>query len=1417
MILKAIIFLCVIFSLSETLSIRSAEYEKFLENPRYQNYDELTNLFKKLESEHPDLVKLRSVGKSVRNRDLWALEINSNVQNRTLLTPMFKYVANMHGDEAIGRQLMIYLALYLIHNYGTNDRVTRLVNSTDIYLMPSMNPDGYENSEEGRCESKKQYVGRENENSVDLNRDFPDQFDATKAGTILSGRQPETIAMMTWIISRPFVLSGNLHGGAVVASYPYDDSNSGRRCCVESRSPDNNIFKTLALNYAQSNPVMKKGNACKDDTFDQGITNGAFWYEVRGGMQDFNYVHSNCFEVTFELSCCKFPLAKTLPQEWANNKEALLTFMESTHWGVKGLVRNENGDAVLDADVVVVGITHNVTTSNRGEYWRLLLPGRYQMYAVAFGYQPSETLNVTVEEGKTVIQHFELKLHTPQSDNYMSPDTVNSTSDKYGFMIPDDKIFKHHHYDEMIKFMESYNNTYSSFTRMHSIGKTVQGRDLMVFVIGNTPDHHVAGKPDFKYIANIHGNEVVGRELLLYLIKYICERYGADERITKLVNTTRIHILPSMNPDGYEIAKEGDGSSLVGRNNANDFDLNRNFPDQYGENQYNRDPQPETKAVMNWVLSEPFVLSANLHNGALVANYPFDDTPNNTALENVSPDDKLFKHLASTYANAHKTMHNGVACPMFPNETFTGGITNGAKWYSITGGMQDWNYLVAGCMEVTLEIGCYKYPHAKDMPQYWLDNKEALLSYMEEVHKGVSGYVTSTIGNPIEHAEIIVEGIDHVVKSSKFGDYWRLLLPGKYNLTVAARGYESYTSEIVVPESGYVQYNATLMKDDPSHWASGYDFGILENQFQPKYHTSQEINEILAGMENRYPEVASFQGGDNLISISIHSLKISKEVEDYNENKFHVAVVGNLFATQPIGRELNVYLARHLLEGNRFHDVLIEKILSNAVIHIIPVVDKAFEKIWGVYDRESLGVTKPDKFLCNDISADFRQVGEQLLNFKGRDSNNQDTKSVANAFKHFLLEEKVDLVLNIEGGSSGLLYPTTQDQVQIYKSLANQYTSSLKVPRNCISTNKGTDALLTEFLYHEYGIPMLTAKVSCCDYPFIANIPFVWRDSLEPLMRVLSSTLTGVKGVVENKGGEPMRNASIKVAGVSQFYEVSKNNATFKMILPKGNYTLEVSCHGYEPQNISVSVADQNITVLKVVLETLKQLAANQQATESANKEILDVHLDESLHQPFTGNVATGIRGYVSDYSNHPVVKAKITIPEKNLTVSVDESGKYGIPLPAGNYTVRFDALGFYPDVKLVGISAASNLPTVVMVKLKVNSTFYGIPRLAFVFILGFVGIVILMLGLACYKSCKRKNDYGPISQHSFYEDFKYDLRDESKEDEIFRTPLKKPILRPYYDEDEESEAEEEVQDKRYSLDDNYVDTDDEVVLLQHP
>lgn len=52
---------------------------------------------------------------------------------------------------------------------------------------------------------------------------------------------------------------------------------------------------------------------------------------------------------------------------------------------------------------------------------------------------------------------------------------------------------------------------------------------------------------------------------------------------------------------------------------------------------------------------------------------------------------------------------------------------------SAVGGMQDWNYLNSNCFEITLELGCFKYPFTKDLPSYWDANKYALLVFMAQV------------------------------------------------------------------------------------------------------------------------------------------------------------------------------------------------------------------------------------------------------------------------------------------------------------------------------------------------------------------------------------------------------------------------------------------------------------------------------------------------------------------------------------------------------------------------------------------------------------------------------------------------------------------------------------------------------------
>lgn len=119
------------------------EDESFLQLPHYTSQEQLEDLFARLAKAYPEQARVHSIGRSLEGRNLLALQISRNARQRPLLTPPVKYIANMHGDETVGRQLLVYLAQYLLGNYERSLEIGQLVNTTDIFLMPTMNPDGY--------------------------------------------------------------------------------------------------------------------------------------------------------------------------------------------------------------------------------------------------------------------------------------------------------------------------------------------------------------------------------------------------------------------------------------------------------------------------------------------------------------------------------------------------------------------------------------------------------------------------------------------------------------------------------------------------------------------------------------------------------------------------------------------------------------------------------------------------------------------------------------------------------------------------------------------------------------------------------------------------------------------------------------------------------------------------------------------------------------------------------------------------------------------------------------------------------------------------------------------------------------------------------------------------------------------------
>ncbi|XP_076250151.1 carboxypeptidase D isoform X1 [Rhynchophorus ferrugineus] len=471
---------------------------------------------------------------------------------------------------------------------------------------------------------------------------------------------------------------------------------------------------------------------------------------------------------------------------------------------------------------------------------------------------PSESSNVLNEDQNnlrrisTDVNLDSLPLGNTDYRNYGSRDfqidPTLSSDQKYGEPYTID--YQYHNYERMTKFLRQTTAKFPSLTALYSIGKSVRGRDLWVLVVSASPYEHMVGKPDVKYIGNIHGNEAVSRELLLQLIHYLVTNYTTDSYIKWLLDNTRIHIMPSMNPDGFEVSKEGVCDGAQGRYNSQGYDLNRNFPDYFKQN--NRRTQPETEAVKEWIKKIQFVLSGSLHGGALVASYPFDNTPNSrvcassalcamftsyTHTASLTPDDDVFKHLSLTYSTNHAKMSKGVSCKT-SQTSFKRGITNGAEWYPLTGGMQDYNYVWYGCMEVTLEISCCKYPPAYELPKYWEDNKVALIKYLAEAHRGVQGFVMDEYGNPVEKASLKIKTRDVGFQTTKFGEFWRILLPGIYKLEVYADGFVPREVEFMVVDEHPTLLNVTLFaakRKDSHYYRHPAQLSFNRGQFGPPH------------------------------------------------------------------------------------------------------------------------------------------------------------------------------------------------------------------------------------------------------------------------------------------------------------------------------------------------------------------------------------------------------------------------------------------------------------------------------------------------------------------------------------------------------------------------------------------------------
>ena len=122
--------------------------------------------------------------------------------------------------------------------------------------------------------------------------------------------------------------------------------------------------------------------------------------------------------------------------------------------------------------------------------------------------------------------------------------------------------FNHlHTYEEIVDLLKGYAAAYPRWTRLESIGKSAQGRDLWMITITNPATGPELSKPAMYIDGNTHANEVQGGDTALYTVDYLLENYGRLPRVTELLDRAVFYILPVVNPDGRTLWFKGPSDS----------------------------------------------------------------------------------------------------------------------------------------------------------------------------------------------------------------------------------------------------------------------------------------------------------------------------------------------------------------------------------------------------------------------------------------------------------------------------------------------------------------------------------------------------------------------------------------------------------------------------------------------------------------------------------------------------------------------------------------------------------------------------------------------------------------------------------------------------------------------------------------
>jgi hypothetical protein len=410
-----------------------------------------------------------------------------------------------------------------------------------------------------------------------------------------------------------------------------------------------------------------------------------------------------------------------------------------------------------------------------------------------------------------------------------------------------------HDYVSTLTLVDSLIQAFPNLIHKVSYGSSLQGRELYAVKISDnvTIDEP---EPEISFDGCHHGDEIMGSEVIILLMRDLCIGYGNDPQITELVNSREIWIYPFMNPDGRQ---------MLTRYNANGVDCNRDWGYMWDDMGNSSSPfsQPETKAIAEWIFNNQFVISQSNHGGTEAISHPWSYRPNS------SPDQSPINFLASQYSNLSG----------YGNLAYFQGY---GGMYPINGSAKDCFYGINGSVGWSMEVSNVKIPPPSQIVQYYNWNKAAMLNLIEMANRGVSGTVTDSISGQAISAIVWVSSNNHdywpVYTDPVLGDYHKFLLSGMYNVKITANGYKSKTiSNITVTDTGATTVDVQL---SPNYGT--YVHKIISCQISGNNFSNEGLTYLVLGI----PDNKNYSIGNNGWAV----FDMGAAIYDYPGNDFRV-------------------------------------------------------------------------------------------------------------------------------------------------------------------------------------------------------------------------------------------------------------------------------------------------------------------------------------------------------------------------------------------------------------------------------------------------------------------------------------------------------------------------------------------------